>query len=244
MNNIIRNQLNIFIVIITVSLFISSNIFSQTPNINDLNTKKETDAIIIDINNCIISNLENNNSIKLFSPGANVYFTKFIPFKSNNFGLNICIGIGSDNYNSNFYTSVNKLSITEFNIIPDSINYRINKTTLTYIDIPIELKYKSKPNNKNHSFRTSIGLKLGYLTNSRTKYFGNYYGDELGIYGEMIKYKIYNIENLNRFRYGVNARFGYGWLNLHFYYNLKPLFIKDKGPLINSYNIGISIIPF
>lgn len=91
-----------------------------------------------------------------------------------------------------------------------------------YIDVPVEIRYSTKPDDPARSFKISVGGRIGYMYDSFTK----------------IKYKensevkkLKNKENLNltKFRYGLTARIGVGNFSLFGYYNLTPLFEEGKG---------------
>lgn len=45
---------------------------------------------------------------------------------------------------------------------------------------------------------------------------------------EDVKYKLYSIEDIQRWRYGVTGRIGLGHLALDAYYSLAPLYKEGK----------------
>ena len=53
-----------------------------------------------------------------------------------------------------------------------------------YVDVPLEIRFKTKADAQNQSFKFAVGFKGGYLVNSHTKY-----KDSGG------KIKIYDIKN-------------------------------------------------
>jgi hypothetical protein len=91
-----------------------------------------------------------------------------------------------------------------------------------YIDIPLEIKYSTKPDDPARSFKISVGGRVGYMYDSfsKIKYKEN---------SEVKKFKNKEDYNLNKFRYGVTARIGIGNFSLFGYYNLTPLFEEGKG---------------
>lgn len=91
-----------------------------------------------------------------------------------------------------------------------------------YIDIPLEIKFLTKPEDPARSFKIAVGGRFGYLFDSfaKVKYKEN---------GEMKKLKNKESYNLNPIRYGLSARIGVGNISLFGYYNLSPLFEKGKG---------------
>jgi hypothetical protein len=115
-----------------------------------------------------------------------------------------------------------------------------------YIEIPIEIKYSSKPDDPARSFKASIGGRIGYLYDSFTKvkYKEN---------GEKKVYKDKQNFNLNSFRYGLYGKVGIGNFSVFTYYNISPLFKTGKGFRsntaagfndFNTITVGISLASF
>ncbi|NJM25398.1 MAG: PorT family protein [Bacteroidia bacterium] len=109
-----------------------------------------------------------------------------------------------------------------------------------YFDIPLELRFSTNPEDPVRSFRASIGGRVGVLYSSFTKVK---YKEE----GEMKKFKDRQNWNLEKIRYGVFAKVGVGNFSVFGYYNLTPVFQKDKGPSgtdMSNLTIGISLSSF
>jgi hypothetical protein len=113
-----------------------------------------------------------------------------------------------------------------------------------YLEMPLELRYSSKPDDPARSFKISGGFRLGYMYDAynKLKYKEN---------GEVKQVKDKQFYNLNRFRYGVYGRVGLGNVSLFCYYNLTPLFKEGKGVHqngvpndFNTMTIGLSLAAF
>jgi hypothetical protein len=91
-----------------------------------------------------------------------------------------------------------------------------------YIEIPLEIKFSTKPDDPARSFKISVGGRIGYMYDSFTKV--KYKED-----GESKKWKNKEDYNLNKIRYGLTGRIGLGSISLFGYYNLTPLFKEGKG---------------
>lgn len=110
-----------------------------------------------------------------------------------------------------------------------------------YFDVPIEFRFDTKPEDIARSFNISLGARAGYLIDSgqKTKYKED---------GQTKKMKDKQDYGVTQFRYGVYARLGIGGFNWFAFYNLTPLFQKDKAPLrnenLNTFTAGISINGF
>lgn len=162
-------------------------------------------------------------------------------FGNSNVSLSPGLGLGIHNmFNKSFIKTTNESS--EFVLITDSINdpYEAKKSKLvvTYLDIPIELRYKSEG-----GFRLAAGFKFGFLIHSHTKYKGDDFLGEIDGDPPVI-YKKSKIRFLEKNRYGFMARIGYKWLNLWGYYQLSTLFEEGNGPEMYPISIGLTLIPF
>jgi hypothetical protein len=114
-----------------------------------------------------------------------------------------------------------------------------------YIDIPVELRFNTNPNDLGRSFKVSLGFKFGILYDSFTKLK---YRQE----GETKKLKDKQNYQLNPIRYGAYLRIGAGNLSVFGYYNISTLFENNKGPVkgkgpaqdINYLQVGLSFAAF
>ncbi len=201
-------------------------------------------------------------TISPYSPGFDVYGMYHVPFGKGNVSFGFGLGVSSHNLRSdaipvnevkwNADSAQNVLTgNTAFSLIPDYVNnkeikYDNNKLTLTYIDIPLELRFK-KETKKGKTIKFAVGGKAGYLLSSHTKYRGTKFegsvsDPDLGTAD--VKYKTYKIKNLEVLRYGVTARIGLGMYNIFGYYSLSKLFKKDKGLDMYPISVGICLTPF
>jgi hypothetical protein len=93
-----------------------------------------------------------------------------------------------------------------------------------YLSMPIEiLRFDSKPEDISRSFNAAIGVRGDWLYDSFLKV--KYKED-----GQTKKMKDKQEWGLTQLRYGVYTRVGIGGFNVFMFYNLTPLFQKDKGP--------------
>ena len=185
------------------------------------------------------------NDFKLggFNRGINVYFMYDVVLgkktKPQHFSIAPGIGVGSENYYfKNYKLSWHYDSLTRFKPLGDSITAKNSKLNMTYIDIPIEFRYRSTPNKKTGmSWKIAVGFKFGFLVGSKWKYKG----ESLDNSGENVTFKDMKIGNMSKIRYGAYIRGGYGMVNLFYYYNISNTFANNKGPKMNTMAFGISI---
>ncbi|GAB4322763.1 MAG: hypothetical protein Kow00127_15410 [Bacteroidales bacterium] len=172
---------------------------------------------------------------KTINPGVNIFGAYNFPFGQSNVSLSPGIGIGVHNLYSESMIHTTADS-TWFEMINDTVSFKRSKLTTTWLDIPLEIRYKSEG-----EFRLAVGFKFGFLMKAQTKYKGE---DLLGQTNQtvIIKYAKFNYVEKNR--YGFTARIGYKWLNLWGYYQLSNLFTEGKGPGMYPVSLGITIIPY
>ncbi len=118
-----------------------------------------------------------------------------------------------------------------------------NKISTNFVDIPVEVRFRSKAHKNGKRIAASVGFKLGWLVQSHTKTKTD---EDLFYNGVNFRSKVktYDIPNLTRFRYGLTARVGYANFYVNFFYSLTPLFIDGKGTEAVPISIGIGASPF
>src|SRR5687768_12456424 len=104
------------------------------------------DRLVFEINHNHWSNIP--DSIKLdqqwYSRGFNVYTMFDLALGSQLFSIAPGFGIGTENV---FHNSMLRTDTTGtwFHPIADTIKYTRNKLSFTYFDIPLELRFRSRP---------------------------------------------------------------------------------------------------
>ena len=156
------------------------------------------------------------------------------PISNSNFSFGYGLGFYGHNYssNANFIYQLDSLNqhTTATLIQPKTTPYAANRYNERSIEVPLELRYRSKTT---RVFKIMVGAKLGYVVSNFKK------TDD--IEGRI---RLYNIKNVNPFRYGVVFRIGIEQVCLTASYYFSEVF-TDKGPKgINPFSIGIAIIPY
>lgn len=172
----------------------------------------------------------------------NLYYIYDKRIGQSKFSVHPGIGFSLERYKlKNNYTL--SVATGDTKLVPASPSYPgIRKSMLVtnYIEIPLEIRFSTRPDDPGRSFRVSIGGRVGYLFDSFTKI--NYKEDS-----EKKKVKDKQNFNLSDLRYGAFLKLGAGNVCLVSYYNFSPLFKKDKGPEgteMANFSIGISLSSF
>jgi hypothetical protein len=144
-------------------------------------------------------------------------------------------------YADDAHNSVELLPISEHQIT----TLKKSQLVTNFVEAPLEFRYTSNPDDPARSFKISVGGRVGYLYDSFSKI--KFKED-----GESKQVKDKQTFNLNRFRYGVYGKVGFGNFSLFGYYNLSPMFKEDEGFFdtnqeainFNTFTAGISLSSF
>jgi hypothetical protein len=169
---------------------------------------------------------------------VNVYYTYPLRFGRSRFSFNPGIGLSMERFKwKNGVTLFNatepnanaQVEKYEFVSAPTLLNANVRKSSFVnnYLEVPLEFRFDTKPEDISRSINVAIGGRIGWLYDSFTKIK---YKEE----GQTKKIKDKQDWGLTQIRYGVSLRVGIGAFNLFGFYNLTPLFQKDTGP----YNLG------
>ncbi len=164
-----------------------------------------------------------------------------------NFGANpkysVAFGLGISNSNAFFKNSniaidgtTPKLNFQRLDTVNKFNKYKI---ATTFLEIPVEFRYSSKPKNPNKSVKIALGAKVGLLLNAHSKGKGliNKSGGELNDYTVKISDKSY----FNTTRISATARVGYGNYSLFGAYSLTSVFKSNVAADIKTLQIGFCL---
>lgn len=172
-------------------------------------------------------------NVRAINQGAGGFIMYNVPIGKSPLSFSIGAGLGFHNLYSNTVIDDIKADTIVFSRIPDSINYRKSKLGLTYLDFPIELRFVAK-----NKVRFSVGVKLGYLLDAKTKFRGD------NTEGYLTTIKQRKVLNVDKFRFGPTVRFGYDWFQIMGYFSVTQIFDKGRGPDLYPISVGVTFMPF
>lgn len=166
-----------------------------------------------------------SSHIKGFSRGANISFMLDKPFKSNP-KISIAAGVGIGSSHVFFRNMQVDLAGAgqqlPFRSTDSAASFSKYKLATSFLEIPLELRFSSKPAEPNKSLKIAIGIKGGLLLNAHTK------GKDLQTPdGEKLingSEKQSSKQYFNSSRLALTARVGFGVFGLFGSYNLTPMF--------------------
>ncbi|MGN6803973.1 MAG: outer membrane beta-barrel protein [Ginsengibacter sp.] len=237
----------VFVVIgcLFFSMAFSQESSSSTTNNNKVNfTNRSGDHFMLQLSSDHWAGMPDSISShqKGLSRGFNAYVMLNKPFKgSPKLSLGIGVGISASNmYFKKMEVDVKAAPGLLPFIAEDSANhFKKYKLALSYLQVPLEFRYTSNPNNPNKSFKAALGVKVGTLVNvhNKGKNLLNSAGTTLN--GYIVK------ENSKRFfnttDFMATARFGYGIISLFGAYQLNRLLKDGAGPNLKQYQVGITL---
>lgn len=164
-----------------------------------------------------------------FSGGLNFGFIRDMPINTRR---NLALGLGLG-FNINTFGQTLRINTgaddTQFFPISEDVNYDINRFNTHYIELPLELRWRSSDVDKNAFWRVYLGVHLGYLFHFKSNYSSQ--NQTLTSTDKSL---------LNPFTTSIKLTFGYGAINFMVNANLTPLFNDQQ---INSTGESINIQP-
>ena len=187
--------------------------------------------------------LNHPDSIKTkgFSRHFNFYVMMDKPIKSNpKFSIAYGLGIGSSNifFDHQYVKVAGNGNTLAFD---STTHYNKSKVTTIYLEVPLELRYYSNPQNPNKSWKFAVGVKAGTLLKSYFK--GKNLEDRNGasVYGTSYIIKEQSKRYFNGTLLSLTSRVGYGNFSLHGDFQVTPVLKQGAGPSMNTLSIGLTV---
>ena len=180
--------------------------------------------------------------INSFNRSANVYLMLDKPFKGDP-RLSVAFGVGIGTSNTYFKKMIVGINSTKtvlpFTAADSANNYKKNKLSTAYLEVPVELRFSANPNTPNKTLKGAIGVKVGTLLNAHTKgkTLQNAAGTTINDFTEKIASKKF----FNTTRLVATARVGYGNFSLFGAYNITSVFKDGVAPPTKLLQIGFTI---
>jgi hypothetical protein len=177
-----------------------------------------------------------------FSRGLNIYVMTDKPFKGDpRFSVGLGIGIGSSNIsfkkmNVDVKSGSSKLPF----IAADSTNhFKKFKVSMSYLEVPVELRFASNPSLSGGGWKIALGAKVGTLVNLHTK--GKTLQDKNNRTINSYTAKENSKKFFNSTRLMATARIGYGVFSLFGSYQVNGVLKDGLGPDMHLYQVGLCL---
>ncbi len=177
-----------------------------------------------------------------FPRSFNAYFLFDFPFKSNpKISVAIGAGVGTDViFFDKTYVGIKDITPTlEFHDQSDTTHFKKNKLATAYVEAPLELRFSSRPETPNKSFKVALGIKGGLLMGAhiKQKTLQTAGGATINDYIE----KQYSKRFFNTSRFAGTVRIGYGVFSAFATYQINPLFKEGLGPDVRPWTVGLTL---
>jgi hypothetical protein len=196
---------------------------------------------------------------KSIQVGLNIYEQNVALSRNQEWGMLTGIGLLWNNYRFRRPVTLLSDSSALIGLIDQDISVKKSKLAITYLQVPLLFEWQNQTLKKKHSFHVNIGIVLGVrLWSWQKKYYNELnkdhmlaqYDPESGKYISKYektspgKNKLRNNDDfhLQPFKADASVRIGWGFIKLFASYNLVPMFRVDKGPELNQFSAGISLI--
>ncbi len=221
-----------FIAFSLISLTVNAQATDSLPEV--LRTIKVTDPFYredqfyVGLTHSIFLQTPNDFSQQSVSLGTSFGFLRDIPInQQRTVSIAPGIGLALNNFKHNL-----ALIDPEINDISVDQHFIKNVQKATYLEIPLEIRWRTSKVHSHKFWRIYTGIKYSYLLNSSSKYEG-YFG------------KIDHKKNplISKSNIGIYVAAGFNTWNFYAYYGFKPLYKKntvsqDKDHL-NVLNLGL-----
>jgi len=195
---------------------------------------KHQDHMLIDFGYETFTSRPGFTDFQWYNNGLNIQLFYDKLFGQSGFSGAIGVGFSTQSYYSNKQIRRDTSKVQYSDWLSTGVAYNRNKVSTSFIDIPIEFRYRSKVDDWGYRWKLSIGGKVGFLIDTHDKLVDK----------NNIKYKTYNFPDMNKVRMGLIARAGYGKINFSTFFSLTEFFIPGRGPEMRQVSIAISLVPF
>ena len=209
-----------------------------------VNMNRSNDHFLIQFGKDSWSGKPDSIDTKTLSRSFAIYLMMDFPFKTNpHFSVALGLGVSSSNmYFKDTYIDISgkdNNGTMRFQNVKDTIHFKKFKLQTSFIEIPVEFRYTSNPENPNKSFKAAIGAKIGTMLSAGTKGKNllNGAGGTINSFTQKEKSKRY----FNKTRFAVTGRVGYGSLSLFTAWQVNAYIKEGLGPDLRPYTIGITL---
>ncbi len=212
-----------------------------------------TDRFMVTLFTDIWQDAPDAMDLKTIQRGISIEAVQDMPLGRSNFSVAAGLGFTSHNLYSDHIYLYNAFEDAH-DFYPIVTDYNKNKISLNYLDVPVQLRFRSR--DLERTLRVHTGIKAGYLVNAHTKYEGKAFfldpwgiqftpdSEEATLVERTTKFKEHKLKNISSYRIALTAMVGYGRVNLHFSYPLTDIFEDNSAEEMAPVSLGITFILF
>lgn len=168
-----------------------------------------------------------------FSTGYHFGFIRDMPLNDRrNVAFGIGLGLSSNSYNNTLLISQGEVEY-DYTVLEEDgeIDYDKNKFTTYLVELPIEFRWRTSTVTDYDFWRIYAGFKLGYMAYNSSKFNSNV-GD----------IRLSQIDDINRFQYGLTFSVGYSNISFYIYYALSTMFNGDARVSLTQQSVDVNAV--
>ncbi|HEX9981321.1 MAG TPA: porin family protein [Flavobacterium sp.] len=217
-------------------IIVGTDVYSQDtelPDFTALDSLYREDQFYVGFTYNILQKRPEGVRQNKFSMGLSAGFLRDMPVnKKRTFSIAAGLGYSLNNFNHNLQIAKIGDDDATYGIIGQNARYDKNKMILHYIDLPIEIRWRTSTPESHRFWRVYTGFKVSYLFFDNYKFKGS--GGDYAIDGN---------PDLNKFLYGAYLATGYNTWNFHIYYGINPIFksarLNNQPIDMHTLNVGL-----
>ena len=224
-----------FVLFIAILAIVGTGFSQDKTGYKDEPRNKHQDHMMIDFGYETFTSRPGFTNFEWYNNGLNIQFFYDQLFGQSGFSLAVGVGFSTQSYYSDkqIRRDTNKVEYSDW-VTPDNFPYQKNKVSTSFIDIPLELRFRTRVDDWGYRWKFSVGGKVGFLIDTHDK----------NVDINNVKYKTYYFPDMNNIRAGLVARAGYGKVNFSAFFSLTEFFIPGRGPEMKQIGIALSLVPF
>ena len=177
--------------------------------------------------NFLIDNPDSMDTGFWGSKAFNAHYLYSVRFGESAISLHPGFGIGTDKFSFDNNVTLTRepdgsIAITPLNPVEFG-SVEKTKLAVTYLEVPLELRFHFNKDNFKKSIKLMVGGKIGLRLSSHTKV-------KFDSQGQTQIQKLKDSYELNDFRFGLQGGLGIAGISVYYYYALNELFKGGNGP--------------
>ncbi|MDP3463728.1 MAG: head GIN domain-containing protein [Bacteroidales bacterium] len=195
---------------------------------------------------------------KSINVNLNFYEQNIALNKSGTFGLVSGLGLSWNNYRFSNNTYLSSDSSEFKGYLMEGVSVKKSKLVNLYLTLPLYFELQSKGTKTKEKLHFAAGVVAGWRISSHTKLYFNEANKDFSLRDletdKLLPIELQTPGNNNRnitkdyasfhqrpFKLDASVRAGWGIINLYANYSLTSMFIKDKGPELYPFAVGICL---
>ncbi|GEQ85172.1 hypothetical protein ULMS_06800 [Patiriisocius marinistellae] len=205
--------------------------------VNDsIDTKYREDQFYIGVNYNVLLNKPGDARTRGLSGGIHFGYLRDMPInKQRNVALALGLGLSFDEYGQTVFIGETLQDKSIYTVLDDDdVAYDRNRFSMSTIEIPFQLRWRSSTAETYKFWRIYAGVRLGYTYwyKAAFKQPGNNVNQT-------------DISEFNRMRLGASFSFGYNTVNFYAHYAITPLFtgaVTTNGESVDMTPLKLGLI--